>query len=164
MTIRPYTPADLPALYTINQASRPGVSHEASAEALGELIALGTCLVAVDRDDRPEGFVNLVEPGTAAYGSQNLRWLERWMAEQNTDMLYVDRVAVAAAARHRGLGSRLYEAAFARARGRQRLTCEVNTDPDNPGSHRFHQRHGFVRIGELRHSEEYAVAFYAREV
>jgi predicted GNAT superfamily acetyltransferase len=38
----------------------------------------------------------------------------------------------------------------------------VNTDPDNPGSHRFHQRLGFREIGRKRYSADYEVAFYAR--
>lgn len=166
MPIRPYTPADLPALYAINQASTPGVGHAETPGALGDLIAMGTCLVLTDEADSPLGFINLIEPGTMAYPSDNLRWLERWMAERDTSMLYVDRIAIAEAARGQRIGQKLYEAAFALTgeRGRDWLTCEVNTDPDNPGSHRFHARLGFERIGETRYREDYAVAFYARAV
>lgn len=166
MPIRAYAPADLPALYAINQASTPGVGHEDEAAGLGALIGMGACLVATDAADTPIGFINLIEPGTRAYPSDNLRWLERWMSDHDTTMLYVDRIAVAAPARGQRTGKRLYEAAFGLTRklGRGWLTCEVNTEPDNPGSHRFHARLGFVRIGGTRYRPGYAVAFYARGV
>lgn len=49
----------------------------------------------------------------------------------------------------RGLGAVLYEdfAAAGRRLGVPRLTCEVNLDPPNPGSLRFHERLGFVPVG-----------------
>ena len=166
MPIRPFQPADLAALYAINQASTPGVGHEDSADGLGALIAMSTCLVATDAAGTPTGFVNLIEPGTRAYPSDNLRWLERWMETQDTSMLYVDRIAVAAPARGQRTGERLYAAAvdLTGKRARAWLTCEVNTEPDNPGSHRFHARLGFQRIGAARYRDDYAVAFYGRRL
>jgi predicted GNAT superfamily acetyltransferase len=164
MPIRPYTPSDLPALYAINQASTPGVGHEATADGLKRWIDLATCLVATDEGGAPLGFITLIEPGTLAYESANLRWFEAWQAEQGCDLLYVDRIAVSEAARGQGLGQQLYEAAFDIAKGRQWLGAEVNTDPDNPGSHRFHTRLGFARVGEKRYKPDYAVAYYARPV
>lgn len=165
MPIRPYTPADLPALYAINQASTPGVGHVDTPEALGELIAMGTCLVLTDEADTPLGFINLVEPGTASYDSKNLRWLEQWMANEKVpDMAYVDRIALAEAARGQGHGGTLYTAAFNHMKGRGLITCEINDDPPNPGSQRFHTRLGFRRIGSARYSEDYAVGYYARAV
>ena len=99
MSIRPYTLADLPALYAINQASTPGVGHEDSAEGLKRWIDLSTCLVAADAQDRPLGFITLIEPGTQAYDSANLRWFEAWQAAEGCDLLYVDRIALSEAAR-----------------------------------------------------------------
>lgn len=162
MPIRPYQPSDLAALYAINQASTPGVGHEDDADGLGRLIDMGTCLVAADDEDTPLGFINLIAPGTDAYPSDNLRWIEDWMAREEKSAHYVDRIAIAAGARGQRLGEALYRAAFEAAKPRACLTCEVNTDPDNPGSHRFHQRLGFQKIGERRYRPDYAVAFYAR--
>ncbi len=39
----------------------------------------------------------------------------------------------------------------ARARDLERVTCEVNLVPPNPGSLAFHHRLGFERMGELQH-------------
>lgn len=162
MPIRPFTPSDLATLYIINQAGVPGVGHEDTADGLGALIDIGTCLVATDDQDTPLGFINLVEPGTMAYPSDNLRWIEDWIAREGASAHYVDRIAIAPEARGQKLGEALYRAAFETAKARDWLTCEVNTDPDNPGSHRFHQRLGFEKVGERRYKPDYAVAFYAR--
>ncbi|WP_143435473.1 GNAT family N-acetyltransferase [Henriciella aquimarina] len=164
MLIRAYTPDDLSALTAINADCVPNVSAE-TRESLGQLLALGTCLVAVDEADLPRGFVNLVAPGTMAYPSENLRWFERWMVEEDVaDLVYVDRIAVAEAARGQRLGEALYEAAYAEGKAGGLIGCEVNDDPPNPGSHRFHRRLGFERIGVERYRPGYTVSFYVREV
>ena len=159
-TIRPFRDADLPALYEINQASVPGVGSEASADGLKRWIDLSVCFVAVDEDDRPFGFLTLIEAGTLAYDSANLRWCEA----NCEDFIYVDRIAVAATARGQRIGQALYEAAFAHSAGRYgQITCEINRLPPNPGSQRFHERLGFRQIGERAYDEgRKAVYYYAR--
>ena len=34
------------------------------------------------------------------------------------------------------------------------VTAEVNIHPPNPGSMRFHDRHGFEQVGVLEHDEK----------
>jgi predicted GNAT superfamily acetyltransferase len=165
MTIRPYKSSDLPALYAINQQSVPGVGHEDRAEGLARWIDISTCLVAVDQDDEPLGFITLIAPGTLAYESQNLRWFETWLEDRNTSLIYVDRIALAETARGQNIGEQLYNAAFAAFSGTDQIGCEVNTAPDNPGSHRFHQRLGFKQVGERQHDEgRKGVAYYVRSI
>lgn len=84
-------------------------------------------------------------PG-ADYSSPNYLWFCGRLAR----FAYVDRVVVAEAARGRGLARRLYDrfAAFATARDLGPLTCEVNSDPPNPGSDAFHAALGFTVMGE----------------
>jgi uncharacterized protein len=164
MPIRAYTPADLPALFAINAESVPKVSAE-SETSLDRLIALGTCLVAADSTDKPLGFINLIEPGEMAYPSDNLRWLESWMEESGTpDMIYVDRIAIGEAARGQGLGVQLYSAVFERFADRNVVSCEINDDPPNPGSRRFHERLGFWPVGGQRYRPGYAVQFFVRRL
>ncbi|MCZ4297602.1 GNAT family N-acetyltransferase [Henriciella marina] len=164
MQIRPFQPEDLAALYAINQAGVPGVGNAETEDDLGALISMGTCLVAISGDGTPIGFINLVAPGTAAYESDNLRWIENWMTRQQVIAHYVDRIAIGETARGRGVGEALYRAAFEAAKPNAYLCCEVNTDPTNPGSHRFHQRLGFNPIGDHRYRADYAVRFYARDL
>jgi uncharacterized protein len=82
----------------------------------------------------------------AAYQSPNFLWFK---ARYDT-FVYVDRIIVAAHARGRGLARTFYEDLFDRARkaGHQRIVCEVNLDPPNPGSLNFHAALGFVGVGE----------------
>ena len=143
ISIRAYTPADLPALHAINEQGVPGVSRE-TIESLGKWVSLSECLVAVDDAGRPIGFLNLVPPGTPAYTSPNLRWFEARDGKVN----YVDRIAIDASARGQRIGEALYDAAFTACAGRyEAIGCEVNRLPPNPGSLRFHKRLGFEEVG-----------------
>ncbi len=81
----------------------------------------------------------------ADYDSPNFLWFRARLAR----FVYVDRVVVAAAVRGQGLARRLYAALFeaaARA-GHDRVVCEVNSDPPNPGSDAFHAALGFTEMG-----------------
>jgi hypothetical protein len=83
---------------------------------------------------------------SAAYDSPNFLWFRERCAE----FLYIDRLAVDAAYRRRGIGTGLYDQAEASARalGCKLLCCEVNLRPPNPDSLEFHQRLGFEKRGE----------------
>lgn len=72
-----------------------------------------------------------------------------WFRSRYKRFVYIDRVVVAASARGRGHARRLYDAVFRQASdaGHERIVCEVNRDPPNPASDRFHDRLGFVEIG-----------------
>jgi hypothetical protein len=81
----------------------------------------------------------------ADYDSVNYLWFRaRYPA-----FVYVDRVVVADSARGRGLARALYDDLFAAARaaGHERIVCEVNSDPPNPASDKFHAALGFVTVG-----------------
>jgi predicted GNAT superfamily acetyltransferase len=72
-----------------------------------------------------------------------------WFARRYSDFVYVDRIVVAPDFRGRKLADRLYDdfESFARARAIPHLTCEVNVEPPNPVSLRFHARRGFQEVG-----------------
>jgi predicted GNAT superfamily acetyltransferase len=82
---------------------------------------------------------------TAAYDSPNYLWFRR----RYRRFIYVDRVAVAPAARGRGFARRLYADLFDRAgeAGHVIIGCEVNSDPPNPASDAFHAALGFAEVG-----------------
>ncbi len=73
----------------------------------------------------------------------------RWFAARYTSFLYVDRVVVSSNCQGTGVGSLLYGDlfTFARRAGYERLTCEIDAEPPNPRSERFHERFGFREVG-----------------
>jgi len=72
-----------------------------------------------------------------------------WFRSRLDKFLYIDRVVVAGAHRRCGLGRLLYTEVFKRAvqLGHTRVVCEVNLEPPNPVSDRFHAAQGFEEIG-----------------
>lgn len=145
--LRPATDADISELVSLNNAAIPAVP-DTPADDMSELLdASSLALVAVDPETpaRPLGFVVALEGGED-WGGENYTWFE----ERGLDHLYVDRIVVGEGARGRGIGQLFYDAVFdaARTAGHDVVTCEVNLDPPNPGSMRFHGRLGFSERGQ----------------
>jgi uncharacterized protein len=72
-----------------------------------------------------------------------------WFKQRYPRFVYVDRIVVAEAARGQGHARSLYEEliAEARAAGQTFLCCEVNVDPPNEVSLKFHASMGFTEVG-----------------
>jgi len=72
-----------------------------------------------------------------------------WFRSRYPRFVYVDRVVVDSRHRGKGIARALYEELFdvARARGHERVLCEVNLVPPNPISDAFHEALGFREIG-----------------
>ena len=158
-TIRAFKPDDLPALHTINVAGEPGVGAVSEAQLLA-IIKAGNCLVATNDRHAPTGFLLTLGPD-ADYTSQNYHWFNT----RYESFAYVDRIAVAEAARGQGVGTSLYKAAFqSHTRRALLIGCEVNTAPPNPGSMRFHKSLGFNEVGAHAFTPDYAVAYLARRL
>ena len=156
MDIRALTLDDIEAMWAINEEGLPGTG-QVSHDELASLLNLASFSIGVFEDGHLLGFVICLPPATA-YGSLNYAWFnQRYEA-----FLYVDRIAVAEAQRNKGVGSRLYEQ-VARHAGEQNIpvAAEVNLEPPNPGSVRFHHRFGFEEVGVLRH-EKKAVTMFMR--
>lgn len=144
MLIRDWRENDLALLHAINEESVPGVGtlNFSALESLVRTDSAATLVAEVD--GQPAGFVLCMLEGLD-YASLNYKWL----SERYDRFAYVDRVAVAERNRGQRLGEALYEHAFERFAGeRDVLLAEVNLAPPNPGSLRFHKRHGFREVGE----------------
>lgn len=142
-TIRPCTEDDIDALVAINNSGYPAVPMATPEEMLGLLSMCSLALIAQDEDGMPLGFVMAMDPGLD-YPSENYVFFEARFSNH----LYIDRIVLTDESRGLGLGSTLYQQVFDRARadGRERVTCEVNLEPPNPGSLRFHRRWGFQDV------------------
>lgn len=138
---RPMTPEDFDWVLALNRV----YEKELSPMGVDKLSRLyGTAYLAEVAD--PEaGFLLTFDQGSD-YDSPNFLWFKQRLDR----FAYVDRIAIDAAHRRKGLAEALYAAFFAKARadGHTQACCEVNADPPNPGSDRFHAALGFEVMGE----------------
>jgi hypothetical protein len=84
----------------------------------------------------------------AAYDSPNFLWFRA----RYSRFVYVDRIVTSSEARGRGLARTLYGRLIERAiaTNHERIVCEVNVYPPNPGSEALHRSLGFVPVGDAR--------------
>lgn len=162
MLIRDVTTADFDRLLVINEANVPEVGP-LNAERLAFLVDESAIALVVDGGDELVGFCIVLAPGST-YGSVNYRWF----MDRYDDALYLDRVAFDASAQGRGLGQALYAEVNRRMIADfgefPVLTLEVNVDPPNEPSLRFHQRQGFTEVGRQTYGEGIEVSLMARPV
>lgn len=103
--------------------------------------------------------------GYDAHGAYRHKRVD-WLCERLDHVFYIDRIIIGPQSQGRGLGRRLYDdvADYARSLGHTQLACEVNTRPDNLGSHAFHLRAGFHPIGDVDDPGTTSVRFYLRKL
>ncbi len=90
-----------------------------------------------------------------------------YLSERLDNYFYVDRIVIDSAAQGKGYGRILYEdiCDYARTRGYEYLACEVNTKPNNPGSHAFHLKMGFEVLGDKDYPQfDVALRYYAKKL
>ena len=133
-------PQDEPAILALNNAHAAELSW-LEPQSLSALLAASSWSRRVGEAD---AFLIAFDQDSAYDGANFL-----WFRDRYPRFIYVDRVAVAAHARGRGLARGLYEALFAHAAaaGHALVTCEVNADPPNPASDAFHAALGFSAVG-----------------
>jgi predicted GNAT superfamily acetyltransferase len=137
---------DVPQLVRLNNRNVPAVSPS-DVGGMSALLAASEAAIAVVDEAAPSivlGFALLFRAG-ADYASENFRWFEA----RGGAFLYVDRIVVDDDSQNTGAGRLLYDRIFDHARGLGlgEVTCEVNVEPPNPGSMRFHERLGFSEVG-----------------
>src|SRR5262249_49161197 len=123
--VRDAAKGDEDFILALNAAGEPAVS-EMSAEDLAEIAGWAHPVLVAEEDGEKLGFIILVRPGSL-YPCDNYAWFEGRFPHH----LYVDRIAVSAAARGKGVGRALYDETIriALANGDERVTCEVNEQP-----------------------------------
>lgn len=142
VVIRDITFEDHDSVLRMNEEAIPAVS-KASADHMAWLISVSCYPRVATIDMEIVGFLLGLPPGVE-YTSENYRWF----ISRYQDFVYVDRVVVAASARGNGVGKRFYEDLFEFSRARAPvILCEVNLNPRNEGSLRFHERFGFEEVG-----------------
>jgi predicted GNAT superfamily acetyltransferase len=153
-------PDDFDLVLDMNNAAVPKV-NESDPQDMADLLAMSEYAVALADGETVLGFVLTMPPGVG-YKSDNYRWF----SEHYDEFVYVDRIVVSEEARNRGVGAELYRLVFehAKEQGAPRVTAEVNLDPPNPGSLRFHKRLGFVEVGQhVSRNSGHLVCLLAKE-
>lgn len=145
VSFRPIASSDLDRVAEINAANVPEVSA-VDRDRLEFLVDESVIALVAEVDERVVGFCLVLPPGSS-YDSLNYRWF----AERHPDALYLDRIAFDAAVVGRGYGTAMY-AEVDRIIARDHadadgLALEVNVDPPNEPSLRFHRKLGFVPVG-----------------
>ena len=144
---------DLDRVLAINAANVPEVG-DVNAGELEFLVGESAIALVAEHGHALVGFCVILPPGST-YTSVNYRWF----MERHPDSLYLDRVAFDASAQGRGWGRAMYAEVARRMRDEftdtTGLTLEVNIDPPNDPSLRFHAKQGFVEVGrQMSHGIE----------
>ena len=149
--------ADLPRVLEINNANTPGVSELTFTELETDLENSLHALAIDNEQGEVCAFCITFDPGAPDAGDNH-----RWFAERYKSFVYLDRIAIDSIHQSRGLGALLYQSVERQMLGSAEhslLCCEVNLEPPNPGSLRFHQRIGFVECGVESTAPGYAVTY-----
>lgn len=144
MTIRDAEPADFAQILALN---RDHVHFLSPLDSDRLALLHGQAAyhrVSADSSGIVAAFLLALREGQS-YDSPNYRWF----AGRYARFLYIDRIVIATTEQGRGLGRRLYDdlLAFARTNGVGVVACEIDEDPPNPTSMRFHEAWGFREVG-----------------
>jgi predicted GNAT superfamily acetyltransferase len=143
LLIRPTTPADYPRILELNAEFVRFLSPLSHAR-LSDLDSEAELSLVVEQQGGVAAFL-LAFREQADYDSVNYRWF----AQRYPAFLYIDRIVVGGSLQGQGAGSQLYRQVFAHAVARDLpwVTCEIDCEPPNPLSDRFHARFGFIEVG-----------------
>lgn len=139
--LRPITDADHQAVLALNEANVELLAPM-DAGRLRQLQDWADLAHVIEHEGRFAGFVLTFRPGSA-YDSVNYRWF----GERYGDFCYLDRIVLVPEVRRLGLGTLVYDEIERRARPHGRMVLEVNLDPPNVPSLRFHEGRGYLPVG-----------------
>lgn len=145
LAITPASEDDYSRLLHLNNLAVPNVNC-IPTETLAALHHQSIYLGVARTSEEIAGFL-LVLPYTADYESPNFQYFKR----RYDVFAYVDRIVVDPRLRSSGVGASLYQDLHSVLDILDDvyplLACEVNLEPPNPGSLRFHERLGFNSVG-----------------
>ena len=142
-TLRRITPDDHDDVLALNAANVVKLAPM-DRDRLVALERIADRFDVIDVDGEFGGFVVTFGPGTP-YDSENYRWF----SERHRQFYYLDRIVLEPHHRRQGLATFVYDELEQVARRYERLALEVNLVPRNDASLAFHERRGYVEVGQL---------------
>ena len=161
-TVRNIEIADLARVLEINNANTPGVSELTIAELQTDF-KNSLHALAVDNEHGEVCAFCITFAQDAPDAGDN----HRWFAERFENFVYLDRIAIDSNHQNRGLGALLYQSVeqlILDSAEHSLLCCEVNLEPPNPGSLRFHKRIGFTEVGRHSPQQDYLVSMQSKNL
>lgn len=145
--IRTAQAEDYPFILRLNEEN-VAVLSPMDETRLRALAGAAELFLVAEADGRPAAFLIAIREGVTFYDSENYRWFSR----NYPSFLYIDRVVIAEGSRGLGLGRLLYQQVFdhARSSGAPCVTAEIDTEPYNEASLKFHAAMGFHEVGVQR--------------
>jgi predicted GNAT superfamily acetyltransferase len=153
---------DVARVLEINNANTPGVSELTLSELETDI---KNCLHALAIDNEHGevcAFCITFAPDAPDAGANH-----RWFADRFESFVYLDRIAIDPTYQNLGLGVLLYQSVEQQmidSAQHSLLCCEVNLEPPNPGSLRFHHRIGFTEVGQLSPQQNYRVSMLSKNL
>ena len=152
--------SDIDAALELNNLNTPAVGELARVQ-LQFLVDHSLYSFAIGADTL-HAFCITFAPG-APYTSVNYQWF----SQNYSDFVYLDRIVVSENMRNQTLGEKLYlavEQRMIKDRCAPILTCEVNLNPPNHGSIRFHNRIGFHEVGQQESKPGLTVSLLSKQI
>ena len=160
--VRNIESADLTRVLAINNANTPGVSELTLSELETDIT---NCLHALAIDNEHGevcAFCITFAPDAPDAGENH-----RWFVDRFESFVYLDRIAIDPTYQNLGLGVLLYQSVEQQmidSAQHSMLCCEVNLEPPNPGSLRFHHRIGFTEVGQHSPQQNYLVSMLSKNL
>ncbi len=162
--IRDMQAGDLTAVMRLNNDNVPAVSLIDLDELQKDVQLAEHALVVADTaTSEPHGFCTTFASGI----SEDLGVNYAWFTDRYPAFVYLDRVVIDTPFQSQGRGELLYAEVERRIRATgatDLFVCEVNLQPRNEGSLRFHARLGFEQVGEQESKLGLIVAMLAKRL
>ena len=161
-TVRNIEIADLARVLEINNANTPGVSELTMSELETDIANCLHALAIYNEHGEVCAFCITFAPDAPDAGANH-----QWFAERFESFVYLDRIAIDSTHQNLGLGALLYQTVEQRMLNSAEyslLCCEVNLEPPNPGSLRFHKRIGFSEFDQRSYNEFNRVSLLGKNI
>jgi hypothetical protein len=153
---------DVARVLEINNANTPGVSELTLSELETDIKNCLHALVIDNEHGEVCAFCITFAPDAPDAGVNH-----QWFADRFESFVYLDRIAIDPTYQNLGLGVLLYQSVeqqMIASAQHSLLCCEVNLEPPNPGSLRFHHRIGFTEVGQHSPQQNYVVSMLSKNL